>query len=258
MSQARPYATVTVLALIGLVAWKVTGFFPTEASLEGVWFSQAAMARGEWYRLLTSMVAHGGLLHLAFNALAIVSLAGLERQLGTLKYSIVFLASGIGGNIAHALTTTTPAVGASGAIFGLLGVLLALAPWTRLSLFWIPVPAVVLLPGYAALVLLLPGLQSLAPIAHFAHLGGLAVGVAVAVGFDPPRSAEHLGYAGLAFLGVGMMVLNVRTVGLDALLAAVEQDGLVGLVSNAWPALVGLAVVAAVLWAMPDPEPGEA
>ncbi len=254
MGQARPYATVTVLALIGLVAWKVTGFVPTESSLEGVWFSKATMQQGEWYRLITSIFAHGGILHLAFNAIAIASLAGLERQLGTLKYSLVFLASGVGGNLAHALTSTTPAVGASGAIFGLLGVLLALAPWTRLSLFWIPVPAVVLLPGYAAIVLLLPGLQALAPIAHFAHLGGLVVGVAAAVAIDPPRSVEHLGYAGLAFLAVGIMVVNVRTVGLTALVDAIEQGGLAALIGKAWPALVGLAVLAAVLWAMPDPE----
>lgn len=259
MSTARPYATGTVLAIIGLVAWKVTGFLPTEASLSPLWFSREAMQQGEWYRLFTSIVAHGGPLHLIFNALAIVSLAGLERELGTLEYSIVFLASGIGGNLLHAITSTTPAVGASGAIFGLLGILLAIAPWTRLSLFGLPTPAVLLLPAYAAIVLLVPGLEELAPIAHFAHLGGLTVGVLAGVALAPREALDHLAFAAVAFLGVGLLVVNVRAVGVDALLRAVSEGGLVALVQHAWPSLVGLALVGAVLWYLPDPhsEDGE-
>lgn len=255
MGRSPPYATTVALALMGLMAWKVTGFVPTEESLRGVWFSQQAMLEGEWYRLLTSIFAHGGIIHLAFNAIAILSLVQLEDELGSLAYAGVFLASGIGGNIAHAMTTTTPAVGASGAIFGLLGILLALAPWTRLSLLGLPVPAVLLLPGYAALVLLVPGLQELAPIAHFAHLGGLVVGLAAGVGLDPPRALDHLAYAAVAFVGVGVMVLNMQAVGIEALVAAIQRDGLVGLIELAWPSLVGLAILAGVLYALPDDEP---
>lgn len=254
MGEARPYATGVVLALMGLVAWKVTGFFPTEETLRPLWFSREAMARGEWYRLFTSIFAHGGLIHLGFNALAIASMASLERQLGTLRYSAVFLGAGIGGNLAHAFTSTMPAVGASGSIFGLLGILLALAPWARLSLLGLPVPAVLLLPAYAAAVLLMPGLQELAPIAHFAHLGGLAVGVAFSLGFNPRRAVDHLAYSALAFLGVGLMIVNVRAVGFQTLLDAVQRRGLVGLLTEAWPSLVGLGVVAGVLWQLPEPE----
>lgn len=255
MAEPRPYATVTVLAVMGLVAWKVTGFLPTEASLSPLWFSQDTMQQGEFYRLFTSLVAHGGPIHLAFNALAIVSLAGLERQLGTLQYVAVFLASGIGGNLAQAATSTTPVVGASGAIFGLLGVLLAVAPWTRLSFFGIPVPAALLLPAYAAVVLLVPGFEDLAPIAHFAHLGGLVVGVVAGVALAPRRAVPNLSYTGLAFVGVGLLVVNVRAVGLGPLADAITEDGFVGLVSRAWPALVGLAIVGVVLALLPDPDP---
>lgn len=254
MAEQPPYATAVVLATMGIVAWKVTGFVPTEATLSGLWFSRQALAQGEWYRLVTSLVAHGGPLHLAFNAIAIVSLSGLERQLGTLRYALVFLAAGVGGNLAQVLTSTTPVVGASGAIFGLLGVLLAAAPWTRLSFFGIPTPAALMLPAYAAVVLLVPGLEQLAPIAHFAHLGGLAVGVLAGVAYEPRHAVQNLAYPALAFLGVGLLVVNVQTVGLAALVDAVTQQGLVGLVERAWPSLVGLAIVGVALWYLPDPD----
>lgn len=253
MEEDAPYVTGLVLATMGLVAWKVTGFIPTEASLSPLWFSREAMHQGEWYRLFTSIFAHGGILHLVFNAIAIVSLSGLERQLGSVRYATVFLAAGIGGGLLHAMTSTTPTVGASGAIFGMLGILLALAPWTRLSVFWIPVPTVLLLPAYAAFVLLLPGLQDLAPIAHFAHLGGLFVGVGAGLAFQPREAAEHLAFAGLAFLAVGVMVVNVQTVGIAALAGAIEQGGLVALLEQAWPSLVALAGLAAVLYHLPEP-----
>jgi rhomboid protease GluP len=170
VDEDTPWFTGLVLAAIGYVAWQVTGFVPTEATLSPVWFSTETLQAGEWHRLLTSIVAHGGPLHLIFNTIAIVSLARLEGRLSSLTYAVVFLASGVAGNLAHVLVRTQPVVGASGAIFGMLGVLLALAPATRLFFFGLPVPAAILLPGYAAVVLLVPGLEQLAPIAHFAHL----------------------------------------------------------------------------------------
>lgn len=255
MDEDVPWATAIVLATIGVVAWKVTGFFPTEESLEPLWFSAAAMEAGEWYRLFTAMVAHGGPLHLAFNAFAVLSLSGLERRLGTLRYALVFLAAGVGGNLAQALVSTTPVVGASGSIFGLLGVLLAVAPATRLSLFGLPVPAAILLPGYAAVVLLVPGLEQLAPIAHFAHLGGLFVGIAIGAGLEPTRAFGNLAYTGIAFAGVGILVINVQAVGIGRLLDTVGTDGLGGLLALAWPSLVGLVLVGLVLRELPKTQP---
>lgn len=253
MGQRVPYVTISLLAIMGLVAWKVTGFFPTEASLSPMMFSREAAAEGEWSRLVTSLFAHGGLIHLGFNALALWSLGSLEEELGSPAFLGLFLAAGVGGNLLHVMTTPTPVVGASGAIFGLLGVLLALAPRTQLSLFFIPVPAIVLLPLYAAVVLFVPGFQELAPIAHFAHLGGLIVGVAASLILDPRRAVEHAAYVGVAFIGLALIVVNVTAVGPVTLFETIRTDGIVGLLSAAWPSLVGLAVVAAAFWGLPDP-----
>lgn len=256
MDEDTPWVTGVVLVAIGYVAWQVTGLFPTEATLEPVWFSADAAQRGEWYRLVTSLFAHGGPLHLLFNALAIVSLAGLERRLGSLTYAGVFLAAGAGGNLAQIAVSPTPVVGASGAIFGLLGVMLAIAPATPLHIMGIvPVPAAILLPGYAALVLLVPGIETLAPIAHFAHLGGLVVGIAAGSGLTPRRAVENLAYTGVAFLGIGLLVVNVQAVGLGRMIEAVGAEGLVGLLALAWPSLLGLALVGLVLQGLPDDRP---
>lgn len=255
MGRARPYGTAVALAIVGLVAWRVTGLFPTEATLEGIWWSRATMQAGEWHRLVTSLFAHGGILHLLFNGLALLSLASLEREIGTVRYAAVFLAAGIGGNLAHAATSTMPAVGASGAIFGLLGILVALAPATRLSLFGLPVPAAILLPAYAAVVVFVPGLEALAPIAHWAHLGGLAVGVAAGLALAPTRALGHLAYAGLAFAAVAVLVVNLQATGVTTLVDAVADEGLGAALAAAWPALIALVVLAWTAVNLPQPEP---
>lgn len=254
MGEAPPYVTGILLAAIAYVAWQITGLVPTEASLEPVWFSAEAMQAGEWHRLVTSVLAHGGPLHLAFNAIALLSLAGLERRLGSLTYAGVFLAAGVAGNLAHALVRSGPVVGASGGIFGLLGVLLALAPATRLFFFGLPVPAAILLPGYAALVMLVPGLETLAPIAHVAHLGGLVVGLLAALAIAAPRAVGNLAYAAAAFAGVGLIAVNVEAVGWARFVETAARDGIGAFVTLAWPALAGLLMLGLVLHRLPDPQ----
>ena len=251
MAEDTPIVTYVALAAIVAFAWRVTGFIPTEASLSPWWFTAEAWQAGEHYRLFTSVIAHGGPLHLVFNALALVSLADLERRLGSLTYLGLFVAAGLGGNLLHAMVSSEPVVGASGAIFGLLGVLLALVPATRLFFFGLPVPAAILLPGYAALVLLVPGFESLAPIAHFAHLGGLVVGLAGAVGLAPRRAVGNLADAGIAFAGVGLIAINLEAVGITSVIQAAGQ-GLDAFVALAWPSLLGLALVGIVLAYLDD------
>src|SRR5207244_2886447 len=76
--------------------------------------------RGQSWRLLTSMFLHAGFLHLAFNAWALWVLGRLtERLLGSVAFTLVYLLSGIGGNLLSLLINPLQvSVGASGAIFG--------------------------------------------------------------------------------------------------------------------------------------------
>ena len=82
------------------------------------------VAGGEWYRLFTVALTHGGLWHLAFNMIALHSLGTpIETFLGRSKFLIIFFVSLIGGSITSAmfLGYNGYSIGASGAVFGLFG-----------------------------------------------------------------------------------------------------------------------------------------
>jgi membrane associated rhomboid family serine protease len=82
------------------------------------------VAEGEWWRLVTSMFLHGGILHLGLNMLMLFWIgAPIEEAIGRVRFLILYFVSGLAG-AAGALLLTDPnsiTVGASGAIFGLLG-----------------------------------------------------------------------------------------------------------------------------------------
>lgn len=80
------------------------------------------LAQGEYWRLITPMFIHGGLLHFAFNNWALYVLGyQLEHLLKPSRYLLLYLLSGIGGTMASSLASLSTSVGASGALFGLLG-----------------------------------------------------------------------------------------------------------------------------------------
>lgn len=82
---------------------------------------------GEWWRLVSSMFLHGGMLHIAFNMIVLVQVGALvERLFGSLRFSLLYLIAGICGSLASVLwNPMVNSVGASGAIFGIIGGLLA-------------------------------------------------------------------------------------------------------------------------------------
>ena len=132
-----------------------------------------AVEAGQYERLLTSTFLHGGLLHLAFNMLALYIVgAPLERVLGTGRYLTIYLASALGGSLLAMLLSPpdTLGVGASGAVFGLFGALIVLRDRVGAE-----AGGVVTLIGINLVIsFLVPG------ISWQAHLGGLLTGVVVA------------------------------------------------------------------------------
>jgi membrane associated rhomboid family serine protease len=81
------------------------------------------VAHGDWWRLITAAFLHGGLLHIAFNMWALLWLGtAVEGALGHFRFLLLYLASGLAGSAGALLwSPNTPVVGASGAIFGILG-----------------------------------------------------------------------------------------------------------------------------------------
>lgn len=80
----------------------------------------AAIAQGQYWRLVTPIFLHAGLLHFFFNMYALYQLGrGVEAFLGWLRFVLLFFYAGVAGTVLSMLFSPAPAVGASGAIFGL-------------------------------------------------------------------------------------------------------------------------------------------
>ena len=124
--QALNPAWVTRALLVAIVAVGVlSGFGRESAFVQRGAFFPPLVADGEWYRFLTSIFLHNRIMHLLLNSLALWLYGGLlERELGSVRYATLFLASGIaGGALFFVLETNAAAVGASGAVFGFFGAL---------------------------------------------------------------------------------------------------------------------------------------
>jgi membrane associated rhomboid family serine protease len=133
----------------------------------------------EPYQLVTHMFTHGGWAHIIFNMFALWSFGTwLERSWGPKKFLIFYLACGLVAGITHLVFENVPAVGASGAIMGLLAAFAYLFPNTEMIIFPIPVPikAKFAIAIMAAIDLFGGVYPTGGNIAHFAHLGGLAMG----------------------------------------------------------------------------------
>jgi membrane associated rhomboid family serine protease len=86
------------------------------------------VANGDWWRLVTAMFLHGFLLHIALNMFALYVIGRpVELYLGPIRFLLLYLVSGLAGSAgALVQSPTTPVVGASGAIFGVLGAMMIL------------------------------------------------------------------------------------------------------------------------------------
>lgn len=131
------------------------------------------ITHGEYYRLITGIFCHANIWHLIFNmyALYIIGMQ-LESFLGKPKYLIVYLLSGLSGSLLSILFSNNYSVGASGAIFGLMGSLLYFGYHYRIYLDSVIKSQIIPL----ILVNLIIGF-SFTGIDNFAHIGGLVGGL---------------------------------------------------------------------------------
>lgn len=212
----RPFPVVTTTLIVvnvvifGLTALAAGSIADNVASpwVDATWLVPADVAGGQWWRLLTSGFLHSGPLHVAANMFALWILGrDVEAVLGRLRFSAVYLISLVGASAAVMLfgAVGQPVLGASGAVFGLMGALGVLLRRLQLSLS----PVITTIALNVVLSFLIPGLSLLA------HLGGLAVGAVVTAGllYGPARSrpAAGLAVAG-AVLGVLVVLITVRAV----------------------------------------------
>ena len=138
----------------------------------------------EPYQLVTHMFLHGGFFHILFNMYALwIFGAVLEKIWGPKKFLIFYLVCGLAAGMAEAfLVSGGPAIGASGAIMGLLGAFAYTFPNTQFYMipFPFPIKAKYMAAIFAAFDLF-GGFAGGDNVAHFAHLGGLAMGLILVI-----------------------------------------------------------------------------
>jgi membrane associated rhomboid family serine protease len=149
-----------------------------------------AVDHGDWWRLITSAFLHGSVLHILFNMLALWWLgAPVELAIGRVRYLGLYLVSGLAG-AAGALIANPNAitVGASGAIFGLLG--------AGLILEWQATGS--LAGNYLMLIVINLAISFAVPgISIGGHLGGLIGGIVITLAYTYLRDRQRTTFAGI-------------------------------------------------------------
>ena len=121
----RGPSVTTILTAVNVAFFVAQQIFPG-FTYWGIKDAGRIMYRGEYYRLGSAMFLHGDVMHLLFNTLSLRSLgAATEGIFGKSKMISIYLVAGVAGNLASLYMTPNPALGASGAIFGLGGALAA-------------------------------------------------------------------------------------------------------------------------------------
>ena len=180
---ATPLLIDFTLLVFGLMVLSgVSATSPTGRQLV-LWGSNVSglTLHGQPWRLLTSVFVHAGLSHLLLNLFSLWLLGLLvEDRVGPLRLLLVYLACGVGGSLASLWwhESGINSVGASGAIFGLYGLLLALLLGKKLVLDKSDRRAMLGLVLYLVFSNLLSGLSG--NIDNAAHVGGLATGLFIA------------------------------------------------------------------------------
>ena len=164
------------------------------------------VANGGWWRLITAAFLHGSILHIAFNMYALwVIGTPVEQYLGRARYLGLYFVSGLAGSAGALLQSPiTPVVGASGAIFGILGAMLIIE-WQVTGR----------LAGNAMTFIVINLVISFAipNISWGGHVGGLIGGILVTLAYASWDERSHSGRLGLGGI-LGLVVVAAGSIAL--------------------------------------------
>ena len=210
LSLRGPYVTLGLIAInVGVFLAQLAG--GAGASLNSGWIFENGVlfgpfvAEGDWWRLITSAFLHANILHIGMNMLVLWIIGpALEEYLGHGKYALLYFVSGLAG-AAGALVWSplSPAVGASGAIWGIMGAALLLE-WRRIYVFG--GQAMGLVVFNLLFTFLIPG------ISVGGHIGGLIGGAAAAFMFLYLRRTPALATLAVAAVGAASVAVALAQV----------------------------------------------
>jgi membrane associated rhomboid family serine protease len=194
----RPYVNYSLIAINVIVfVWEiiVTGFFSDQQAVAEIFSKYGAIPifilNGDVLSILTSMFLHGGIAHLIGNMVFLFVFGdNIEDRFGHIKYLLIYIVWGATAAIIHSIFAvsagggTIPAVGASGAISGVMGAYLVMFPrskiFTVIVAFFITtvrIPALAYIPFWFILQVIFGLIDPFGGVAYVAHIGGFVVGV---------------------------------------------------------------------------------
>jgi len=193
----RPYVNYSIIALnVIIFIWEVieTNFFSDVVKTNQIFFSYGTIPdlvlQGDLFPIITSMFLHGGIMHIIGNMVFLYIFGdNIEDRFGHFKYLILYILWGIAAGVIHSFYAVSvgsgniPAVGASGAISGVIGAYLILFPkakiLTIITAFFITtvrIPAIAYIPLWFILQVIFSIINPEGGVAYLAHIGGFVVG----------------------------------------------------------------------------------
>jgi membrane associated rhomboid family serine protease len=194
----RPYVNYSLIAINVIVfVWEiiVTGYFSDEQAVAEIFSKYGAIPRsvlnGDLLSILTSMFMHGGIAHIIGNMVFLFVFGdNIEDRFGHIKYLLIYIAWGAAAAIIHSIFAVSagggmiPAVGASGAISGVMGAYLVMFPrakiFTVIIAFFITtvrIPALAYIPFWFILQVIFGLIDPFGGVAYLAHVGGFVAGL---------------------------------------------------------------------------------
>ena len=181
-----PATLALIVTLVVVFVWQLStdALLTQNGIIDAGALVRGRVLEGEYWRMFSATLLHGGGDHLFGNCVALYILGlACEHALGAWRLLALYVASGLAGSLASVLSGPGPSVGASGAICGLMGaVVLILYRYRRVYHVRNKEIAFVL-AGWAAYTIVIGALEP--QVDNWAHFGGLIGGAVIALGIRP-------------------------------------------------------------------------
>jgi len=181
----------TVVLIVANAIFSFRGF-NSSLFIEKYIFHEGSILRGkEYYRLLTSGFLHANVAHLVFNMFALYSFSqGVGRVVGILDFVLIYFGSLLAGNLLalqiHRRQPGYRALGASGAVSGVIFASILMYPHGSISFLFLPIAIPSWLFGIGFVLVSIYGIRTgLGNLGHDAHLGGAIAGVLISTMMEP-------------------------------------------------------------------------
>ena len=198
----RPYLNYSMIAINVIVfIWQAsaTSFFSNESAMQDIFMTYGAVPDKIFNdfpssapTVITSMFMHGGVAHIIGNMIFLFVFGdNIEDRYGRIKYILIYIGGGAVAALTHSAYALSsgqgdvPAVGASGAISGILGAYLVMYPRAKIFtvimaffLYTVRIPVLIYIPFWFVLQVIFTLIGDTSGVAYLAHIGGFVAGAA--------------------------------------------------------------------------------